>query len=105
MACDKSNVVVPGITEEPLQVDFITACALAVKRGVIEEVGLLDARFFIYYDETDWCARATSFGYKTVYVPASKIWHKVSAAMGLASHACSLSPWAPGWCTAVKDID
>jgi hypothetical protein len=73
--------------EPPREVDFITACAMAVKRSVIDEIGLLDPRYFIYYDETDWCVRAAAKGFKVVYVPSSRIWHKVSAAMGTASPA------------------
>lgn len=76
-----------GCVEKSLDVDFITACSLAIKRKVLEDVGLMDAHFFIYYDETDWCVRAARQGYRVVYVPDSKIWHKVSAAMGAASPA------------------
>lgn len=71
------------------EVNFVSACAMCVKRSVLEEVGLIDPRFFIYYDEADWCARITSAGYRCVYVPDGKIWHKVSAAMGTASPATS----------------
>lgn len=73
--------------EEPYSVDFVTACAIAVKREVIEEIGLLDARFFIYYEEADWCLRAAASGYEALVVPAARIWHKVSAAMGASSPA------------------
>lgn len=73
--------------EEPLRdVDFITACAILLRRSAVERVGLLDPRFFIYYEETDWCVRiARATGQRVVYVPTAKIWHKVSAAMGVSS--------------------
>ena len=44
-------------------------------------MGMLDPRFFIYYEETDWCVRASQAGYRIVYVPAANMWHKVSSAM------------------------
>jgi GT2 family glycosyltransferase len=66
-------------------VNFVSACALFIKREVLESVGLLDERYFIYYDDTDWCARVIQAGFRCVYAPQSKIWHKVSAAMGAAS--------------------
>ncbi len=66
-------------------VNFVSACAMCVKREVLETVGFLDPRFFIYYDETDWCVRITCAGFQCVYVPQSKIWHKISAAMGVSS--------------------
>jgi len=77
----------PGSDEEPREVDFITACAICLRREVIEAIGLLDPRFFIYYEETDWCRRAHAAGWRILYVPRARLWHKVSAAMGVASPA------------------
>lgn len=59
-------------------VDYVSGCAILVKREVIEKIGMLDPRFFAYYEETDWCARATKNGYSIWYVPQSIIWHKIS---------------------------
>ncbi len=59
-------------------VDYVSGCAMLVKREVIEKVGMLDARFFIYYEETDWCARTLKAGYSVWYVPQSILWHKIS---------------------------
>ena len=67
--------------------DFITACAILLRRQVIEQIGLLDPRFFIYYEETDWCMRARRMGWRILYVPQARMWHKVSAAMGTTSPA------------------
>ena len=75
------------IGEQPLEVDFITACGILLRRSVIEQIGLLDPRFFIYYEETDWCVRARKVGWRIVYVPSARLWHKVSAAMGTTSPA------------------
>jgi GT2 family glycosyltransferase len=76
-----------GIIEQPREADFITACAILLRREVIEQTGLLDPRFFIYYEETDWCVRAHQAGWRILYVPAARLWHKVSAAMGTTSPA------------------
>lgn len=73
--------------EAPREVDFITACAICIRREVIEQIGLLDPRFFIYYEEADWCARARLAGWRVIYVPRARLWHKVSAAMGVAMPA------------------
>ncbi len=72
---------------QPQEVDFITACGICLRREVIEEIGLLDPRFFIYYEETDWCMRARDAGWHIMYAPEARLWHKVSAAMGTASPA------------------
>jgi GT2 family glycosyltransferase len=63
--------------EEPRKVDFVTGCCMLVRRAVLEQVGLLDERFFAYYEETEWCVRAQRAGFKIVHVPQAKIWHKI----------------------------
>jgi GT2 family glycosyltransferase len=70
---DKSQF---GLT--PRQVDFVTGCALLVRRNVWEKVGLLDDKFFMYYEETEWCVRASRAGYRIVHVPQAMLWHKIS---------------------------
>jgi GT2 family glycosyltransferase len=60
------------------KVDYVSGCAMLVKRSVIEKVGMLDPRFFIYYEETDWCGRTAKGGFEIWYVPESILWHKIS---------------------------
>jgi hypothetical protein len=62
----------------PFAVDYVTGCALLIKMPVVEQVGLLDPRFFAYYEETEWCARVARAGFKILLVPQAKIWHKIS---------------------------
>ena len=64
----------------PRPVAFVTGCALLAKKAVFDRVGLLDQRFFAYYEETEWCTRATRAGYRIVHVPQAKLWHKISYA-------------------------
>jgi GT2 family glycosyltransferase len=64
--------------ELPRLVSFVTGCALLINLSVISSIGLLDERFFAYYEETEWCVRANRANYKIMHVPASKIWHKIS---------------------------
>jgi len=64
------------------EVDFITGCAMMVRRDVLENVGSLDADYFNNVEDVDFCLRASSKGYRSFYVPASVVYHKVSSAMG-----------------------
>ncbi len=64
------------------EVDYLTGCAMLVKKKIIDEVGLLDTGYFLYFDETDWCARMIRAGYDLVYVPSAIVWHVVSASLG-----------------------
>ncbi len=63
---------------EAREVQFVTGCALLARREVWETVGLLDEQFFMYYEETEWCVRASRAGYKIVHVPQAMLWHKIS---------------------------
>jgi len=63
---------------EPRAVDFVTGCAMLVKREALEAAGLLDESFFAYYEEVEWCVRIRRAGYGVIHVPGAKIWHKIS---------------------------
>jgi hypothetical protein len=71
----------------PQHTDYVDTCAALVKREVVLKIGLMDGRYFINFDDLDWNVRAFRAGYRIVYVPSGRIWHKVSATMGLASPA------------------
>jgi len=51
---------------------------MVVKKEVIDTVGLLDANYFLYFEETDWCARMIRAGYDLIYVPTAVAWHAIS---------------------------
>jgi len=59
------------------EVDYVTGCAILVKRSVIERIGFLDDRFFAYFEETEWCARARRVGFRVLHVPEARVWHKI----------------------------
>ncbi len=64
--------------QSPRPVDFVTGCALLIKMPLVAQVGMLDPRFFAYYEETEWCVRVAQAGFKILHVPPAKIWHKIS---------------------------
>jgi GT2 family glycosyltransferase len=65
--------------------EFITGCAMMIKSVVLREIGLLDSRFFIYWEDADFCMRARNSGYRLVFVPMALVWHKVSRTCGVES--------------------
>ncbi len=65
-----------GQYSTPRSVDWVSGCAILVKRQVIEQVGMLDERFFYYWEETEWCLRTRKNGWLIFQVPAAKLWHK-----------------------------
>jgi GT2 family glycosyltransferase len=60
----------------PHEVDWISGCGIMVRRGVIENQGVIDERYFYYWEETEWCIRAAKGGWRIVHVPQAKLWHK-----------------------------
>lgn len=65
-----------GQFSKPQAVDCISGCAICVRREVIEAVGMLDERYFYYWEETEWCLRSRHAGWLNVVEPAAKLWHK-----------------------------
>jgi len=71
-----------GQHDETAESDYITGCAMLVRRSVIERIGFLDPVYQMYSEDADFCMRAKHSGFRIRYVPAGKIWHKISAATG-----------------------
>ena len=57
------------------EVDYVTGCALLVRRRALASIGPLDERFFLYGEEVDWSQRARAAGFTSVVVPRAKVWH------------------------------
>ena len=60
------------------------ACAL-IRKEVIEDIGYLDKKFFLYWEDADLSERARRAGWKIVYTPKTHLWHKVAQASGIGS--------------------
>lgn len=76
------NEIDTGQYDKVVDVEYVSGCAFLIKKEVIEKIGLLDSRFFLYFEEIDWTLRASKLGYRSVFVPNGKIWHKVSKSGG-----------------------
>ncbi len=61
--------------DAPQRVDWVTGAAMLVRREVIEQVGGLDERFFMYSEELDWCRRIRAAGWEIAYLPQAEIVH------------------------------
>ena len=78
----KAREIIKNNTLPPEESDFITGCALLAKKKTINTVGLLDERFFMYWEDVDWGLRVKEAGQKNLVVPQARIWHKVSVTAG-----------------------
>jgi GT2 family glycosyltransferase len=55
---------------------FVTGCLVAFDKQVVDTVGFWDESYFLYYEDTDFCQRATEAGVPLLYDPTLVIWHK-----------------------------
>lgn len=63
-------------------VGFATGCCMMFKREVLEKVGLLDDRYFLYYEDADLNERIKRAGYEIYYVPQAVLVHVNAASSG-----------------------
>jgi len=76
---DSSSISAKGEPASGWQeTDYITGCCLLIKKAVIEKIGLMSEEYFLYYEDTDWSLAAQRAGFKCIFVPRAKIWHKGS---------------------------
>lgn len=71
-----------GQWPERLDLDFVPACGLLAPRAIFETVGLFDERFFMYYEDLDYCLRVRRAGWRIQALTTAKMWHKVSLSSG-----------------------
>jgi GT2 family glycosyltransferase len=62
-----------GIT--PMDVDWVCGACMVVRREALDDVGLLDERFFLYWEDADWCKRMWQKDWRVTYCPKVAITH------------------------------
>lgn len=65
-----------------LERDYLAGCAVLLARRFLEDAGLFDERFFMYYEDSDLSLRARGAGYRLLLSPDSHVWHKVAMSSG-----------------------
>ena len=68
--------------EKIVDVDFVAGTALAIKKSVLDKIGLLDSKYPAYFEDIDLCFRARKAGYRVVVAPNSLVYHFGSASFG-----------------------
>lgn len=62
--------------------DFVTGCVTLISREVMERVGSLDDRYFLYSEDVDLSLRVRKAGLRVVYCPTSVVYHKIGRSTG-----------------------
>ncbi|PIS09589.1 hypothetical protein COT75_00065 [Candidatus Beckwithbacteria bacterium CG10_big_fil_rev_8_21_14_0_10_34_10] len=67
---------------KPQEEELVSGCAMLVKTSVFKKIGLFDEKFFLYFEDTDFCLRAFKIGFKIYSVPQSVVFHQPSTSLG-----------------------
>jgi GT2 family glycosyltransferase/glycosyltransferase involved in cell wall biosynthesis len=70
--------------ETPMKVDWVSGACMVVRKKAVDDIGLLDESFFMYWEDADWCRRMWKKGWKVVYFPKASIVHYVGVSSGQA---------------------
>jgi N-acetylglucosaminyl-diphospho-decaprenol L-rhamnosyltransferase len=66
----------------PTAVDWVSGTCMAVRRRTLEEIGPMDERFFMYFEDADLCRRAREAGWLVYYLPQIEVFHHSGASSG-----------------------
>jgi len=72
-------------TDTPFQPGWIGFACVLIRREVIEQVGLLDENFFMYFEDIDYCRRVREAGWKILYWREARIVHLLGSSSGVTS--------------------
>jgi len=70
------------LSPSPASTDYVCGAALFFRNAVAQQIGLLDERFFLVYEDSDWCFRAREAGFECISVPTARVWHKIGSSFG-----------------------
>jgi len=73
-------------TEAPHEVSFATGCCMLIRAEILARVGLLNERYFLYFEDLEFCHRLRAQGHRILYVPEALAWHAVGASTGSQRH-------------------
>lgn len=78
-------------------VDWVSGASMMIRRQVLEDIGLLDEGYFLYYEEVDFCLRSRRTGWPCWYVPSSRVMHISGQTTGVSSNNAKIKPMPSYW--------
>jgi len=61
--------------------DFITGCGFLLRSDVMKKINFFNSDLVFYSEDADVCYRVREQGYKIMYIPAARMWHKTSTTL------------------------
>jgi len=71
-----------GQFDKQEKTDYANGAFVLVRSQVFRDIGFLDEKLFLYWEDADFSQRAKNKGWKVIYCPKTYLWHKVSVAAG-----------------------
>jgi GT2 family glycosyltransferase len=82
--------ITPDVAGEPVAVDWVSGASMIIRTKLFHEIGMLDERYFLYYEEVDFCMRAARAKWKCWHVPVSRVVHFVGQSTGVTVRTAAL---------------
>jgi N-acetylglucosaminyl-diphospho-decaprenol L-rhamnosyltransferase len=79
-ALSRWTIVPPRVPEVACRTDWVAGASMIVRRQVFADIGTMDERYFMYFEEVDFCRAARRARWECWYVPASRVVHLVGSA-------------------------
>jgi GT2 family glycosyltransferase len=71
----RRNVLTGSAVEAPRAVDWVSGASMMIRREAFQSVGGFDERYFLYWEDADFCKRLLARGWQTAYVPRAVVTH------------------------------
>ena len=71
------NAPVSDVPRNPFTTEHVTGCCMLLRAEAIRKAGLINPRFFLYFEETEWCVRIARAGFRIMVEPSARIWHAI----------------------------
>jgi GT2 family glycosyltransferase len=75
---------------QPFEAEHLLGACMLLRREALDQVGLFDPTFFMYYEETDLCVRLVRAGWRNYYLPSARVMHVSAASTSAAGEAMSV---------------
>jgi N-acetylglucosaminyl-diphospho-decaprenol L-rhamnosyltransferase len=85
----RRRLVAPPAPERATPTDWVAGASMIVRREVFSETGPMDDGYFLYFEEVDFCLRASRGGWPCWYVPESRVVHLVGQSTGVTDSTAS----------------
>lgn len=89
----RNSIVAHPLPTSTAQVDWVVGASVLLRATMLDEIGVFDETFFLYFEETDLCRRARFAGWECWYLPAARVLHIGSVSTGMKTWARTPTFW------------